>query len=98
MKTIKIRQARRAGHWRREDELISDEPQWTSSHGRAGLDYRQELTYNSSVPIKDVAWKTCRERYTIEMSGERGLGKSVLAARYDDYDDNDDECRNKNLY
>ena len=35
-KTIKIRRAIHAGHcWRSRDELISDVPLWTPSHGRA---------------------------------------------------------------
>ena len=34
--------------------------------------------------MQDIAWKICWERWTIETSGERGSGKSVLAARYDD--------------
>ncbi len=46
-----------------------------------------ELIYNSSVPIQDVAWKTSRERWTIETGGERGSGRSMLAARHDDDDD-----------
>ena len=48
------------------------------------LDDQLELIYNSSVPIRDVAWKTCQERWTMETSDERGSGKSVLAARHDD--------------
>ena len=35
----------------------------------------------------DAAFKTYREQCTIEMGGERGLGKSVLVAQQDD-DDN----------
>ena len=35
-KTIQIRRIRHAGHcWRSRDELISDVPLWTLSHGRA---------------------------------------------------------------
>ena len=47
---------------------------------------QQEPIYNSSVLIKDVAWKTCRERWTIGTNGERVTGKSVLAARHNDDD------------
>ena len=51
------------------------------------LDDQIEPIYNSSVPIQDVAWKTCRERWMKETSGEKGSGKSVLTARHDyDYD------------
>ena len=49
-----------------------------------GLDGQLETIYSSSVPIRDVAWKTCWEWWTIETSGEKGSGKSVLAARNDD--------------
>ena len=54
------------------------------------LDDQLEPIYSSSVLIQDVDWKTCRERWTIETSGERGPGKSVLVARHDDDDANDD--------
>ena len=47
-----------------------------------------ELTYNSSVKIQDIAWKT--SRWTIEMGGERGSGRSVLAAQNDNDDDDYD--------
>ena len=43
-----------------------------------------EPIYNSPVPILDIALKTCRERWKIETGGERGSGRSVLAARHDD--------------
>ena len=36
MKTIQVRRTRHAGHcWRSRDELISDVPLWTPTHGRA---------------------------------------------------------------
>ena len=44
------------------------------------LGHRLELIYHSSVLIQDVADKTS---LTIETSGERGSGKSVLVARHD---------------
>ena len=47
--------------------------------------------YNRSVLIQDVAWKTCRERWTVETSSARGSGKSMLAARLNDDDDDDDD-------
>ena len=34
------------------------------------LDDLPEPFYNSSVPIQDVAWRTYRERWTIETGGE----------------------------
>ncbi len=52
-------------------------------------DDQLEPIYNSSVPIQDVALKTYRERWTIETGGERGSGRSVLAVRHDDEDDDD---------
>ena len=50
-----------------------------------------EPTYNSSVFIQDIALKTSREQCTIETGGERGSGRSMLAARHDDDDDDDDD-------
>ena len=50
-------------------------------------DDQLEPTYNSSVPIRDVALKTYRKRCTIEKGGRRGLGRSVLMTRHDDDDD-----------
>ena len=43
---------------------------------------------NSSESIQDVALKTYRERWTIEMDGERGSGGSMLTVQHDD----DDVC------
>ena len=50
-------------------------------------DDQLEHTYSSYVRIQDVALKTCRKRWTIGRSGERGSGISVPAARHDDDDD-----------
>ena len=47
-------------------------------------DDQRETIYNSSVPLQDIALKTSRERWTIDMGGKRGLGRSVLAERHDD--------------
>ena len=49
-------------------------------------DDQLEHLYNSSVLIQDVTLKTFRERWTIETSGERGSGRSILAAQHDDED------------
>ena len=46
-----------------------------------------EPIYNSSVPIQDVALKTCRKQWTIEKGGRKESEISVLMARHDD-DDN----------
>ena len=50
-------------------------------------DDQLEPIYNNSMPIQDIAWKTSRERWTIETSVERGSGRSMLAAQHDDDDD-----------
>ena len=47
-------------------------------------DDQQESTYSSSVRIRDVALKTCRKQWTIEMGGERESGISLLMARRND--------------
>ena len=52
-------------------------------------DNLQEPIYNSSVLIQDVALKTYWERWTIETGGDRG--RSVLAARHDDADNDEME-------
>ena len=48
------------------------------------LEDQLELIYSNSVLIQDVTWKTCQERWMIETGGQRGSGKSVLAAQHDD--------------
>ena len=55
-----------------------------------------EHTFSSYVRIRDVALKTCLRRWTIGRSGERESGISVLAARYDDDADADDDDVLKN--
>ena len=52
-------------------------------------DNQLEHTYSGYVRIRHVVLKTCRRRWTIGRSIERGSGISVLAARHDDDDDND---------
>ena len=47
-------------------------------------DDQLELTYSNFVRTQDVTLKTCRRRWVIGRSGERGSGISVLAARHDD--------------
>ena len=49
--------------------------------------YQLEHTYSRSVRIRDIAIRTSQKRWTIGMSGERGSGISVLAARHDDDDE-----------
>ena len=53
-------------------------------------DVQLEPTYSSSVPIRDVAMRICRNQRTIGKCGETGLGISVLITRHDDDDDDDD--------
>ena len=53
------------------------------------LDNQEEPIYSSSVPLQDVARKTSWEQWTIEMGGEKGSGKSMLAMRCDDDDDDE---------
>ena len=47
-------------------------------------DDQHEHTFSNYVRIRDVVQKTCQRRWTIEKSGERGSGISVLPARHDD--------------
>ena len=87
-KTIQVRGTRHAGHcWRSKDELISDVLQWTPHMDVQKQDDQHELTYSNYVRTQDVTLKTCRRRWMIGRSGERGSGISVLAARHDDDDD-----------
>ena len=57
--------------WRSKDELISDVLLSTLSHGPAKV-RRPARSYIQQL------WRTCWERWMIETSGERRLGKSVL--------------------
>ena len=83
-KTSNVRRTRHAGRcWRSKDELISDILHMDKQRQNEQL----EPIYNSSVLIQDVAWRTFRERWTIEMDGKRGSGKSVLATRHVDDDE-----------
>ena len=81
-----------------------DEPDMWDTAGEVGIyscghlhmdeqrhDNQLELTYNSSVPIQDVALRTCQEQWVIEKGGRRGSGRSMLVVQHDD-DDDDDDC------
>ena len=59
-------------------------------------DDRLEPIHNRSVPRKDVALKTYRERWTIETDGKKGSGRSLLTARR--YDDDDDSSHIIHFY
>ena len=86
MKTIQFRRTRYTGHcWRSRDELINE--LLLCPHPHMDLQRQDDElgpTYNSSVPIPDVALKTCLNRWTTGKSGEKGSGRSVLMARHDD--------------
>ena len=87
-KTVQIRQSKQAGHyWSSKGEIISDVLLWNPHTDDQVYSDQLEPIHNRSVLIQDVAWKTCREWSTTGMSGRRGSGKSVLAARHDDVDD-----------
>ena len=51
-------------------------------------DDQLEPTYNCSVPIQDVALKTCWKQQMIKRGGKKGSGISVLKAQPDDDDIN----------
>ncbi len=50
-------------------------------------DDQLEPTYSNSVLIWDVTLRNFQKQWTIEKSGERGSGISVLMVRHDDNDD-----------
>ena len=47
-------------------------------------DNQLKPTYSSSVPIRDVALRTCQKQWTIGRGGKRGSGISVLIEWHDD--------------
>ena len=81
MKTIQIWQTRHAGH---SSVMYSCGPLHMNEQRQ---DDQLEPTYSSSVPIQDVALKTCLKQWAIERGGERGSEISVLIAQHDDDDD-----------
>ena len=84
-KTIKVRRTRHAGHcWRSRDKLISDVLLWTPSHGWAKAEWPARTYIQQLCEDTGVAVRTCRKRWTIGRSGERGSGISMLMARHDD--------------
>ena len=85
--STQVRRTRHAGHcWRCRDEIISDVLLWTLHVEEQRQDDQLEPTYSSSVPIRDVALKTCWKQWTIETGGEKGSRISALMARHDDND------------
>ena len=61
MKTIRVRQTRRAGHWlRSKDKVIRDIQLWILSHGRANVGqpartYIQQLCTDTRCSLEDLA-------------------------------------------
>ena len=85
--SIQVRRTRHAGHyWGSRDNLISDVLPWAPVDEQK-QDDQPESTYNSSVPIRDVAPKTCQKQWTIGRGGEKGSVIPLLMAWHDD-DDN----------
>ena len=90
MKTIQIRWTRHVEHCRRnKDKLVSDVLLWSPSHRGAKVGQLVKTYLQQLCDIQNVAWKSCHERWMIEMGGVRGSEKSVLAAWRDDDDDDD---------
>ena len=85
-KTIHVRWTRHSGHcWKSKDKLVSDILLWTPSHGwakagRPARTYIQQLCANTGYSLEDLP----EAIDDIETGGERGSGRSVLAARKDD--------------
>ena len=80
-KTIKVRRTRHAGHcWRSRDELISDVLLWTPAHTRTKAGRPARTYIQQFCEDMDIALRTHQKRWTIERSGERGSGISVLVA------------------
>ena len=87
-KTIKFRRTRPVGHcWRSKDKLISAILREPLHMALQGQDNQLESTYSSSVPIRNVALKTCQKQSTIKKGGQKGSWISMLMVRYDDDDD-----------
>ena len=84
-KLSKLDEADMQGHcWRSKDGFVEDELQWTTSHGRVKAGRSARTRYCSSVPIRDVALKTCQKQW---MSGEKGSGRSIVMVQHNDNDD-----------
>ena len=79
-KTIKVRRTRHTGHcWRSRDELISDVLLWTPTLGRAKV----------GRPVWTFIQQLCEGK----VARERESGISVLVARHDDDDYDDEDCQ-----
>ena len=56
-----------------------------------------ESTNSNSVPIRDLALKTCQKQWAIGRVGARGPGISALIAQHNDDDDDDDDDDDEDL-
>ena len=74
--------------WHERQMALGKVKDWTNQ-GDKKQDDQLKHTYSSYVRIRDVALKTYQKRWMIGRRGERGSGISVLAARYDDDDDDE---------
>ena len=84
-KTIEVRRRRHAGHcWRSMDDSLVTYSCGPFHMDKQRQDNQLEPTYNSSMPIRNVALKTYRGRWMIEKGGERGWGRSALVVGHDD--------------
>ena len=83
--TIQVRRTRHAGHcWRSRDELISDLLLWIPHTWPCKSRTTSTNTYSATMwGYGMLSWG----RWTLEKSGERGPGISVLPARHDVDDD-----------
>ena len=89
-KIIQISRTRHAGHcWRSKDELINDVLLWTpfTQTSKGWTTSKKPSTAALCRYSLDVAWMTCRGRWTIGTSGKWRSGRSVLAAWHDDDED-----------
>ena len=83
-KTIIVRRIRHVGHcWRSKNELISDILLWTPSHGRAKAGWPARTNIQQLCADRGYNLKDLLEQWMIETGGERGSGRSVLAAQHE---------------
>ena len=82
-KTIPVRRTRHAGHcWRSRDELISDVPLWTPTHGRTkarrpARTYIQQLCEDTGCSSEDLPEAmNDREKWRERVSDIRASGTS----------------------
>ena len=64
----------------------ADKTEYMSCNQTGDISTLNGSSLNSSVLIQDVALQTSQQQWTIETSGERWSGRSMLAVRHDDDD------------